>query len=229
MIKRLIKHLLLKWKWRGKLRFAWSSRIGFNSIFEGMNQIHPHANFTGNMGYGSYLGPYSDIAGKIGRFTSIAPFVRCNAGRHPYTYPYVSTAPCFFSPNPTHTQNGSSFTREQLFDEYSFADDEKKYPVVIGSDCWIGEGAFLVGGVTINDGAVVLAHAVVTKDVPPFAIVGGVPAKVIGYRYSADDIGFLIETKWWNNSSEWFKENWFLLNDFSKLKDYFLIKRDNDA
>jgi len=49
-------------------------------------------------------------------------------------------------------------------------------------DIWIGEGVFLVGGVKIGDGAVVLAHAVVTKDVPPYAVVGGVPAKVLRYR-----------------------------------------------
>lgn len=55
-------------------------------------------------------------------------------------------------------------------------------PIVIGQDCWIGSGARILAGVTIGNGAVVGANAVVTKDVPPFAIVGGVPAKVIKYR-----------------------------------------------
>lgn len=72
------------------------------------------------------------------------------------------------------------------------------HEVIIGNDCWIGQAASLIAGVTIGDGAVVLAHAVVTKDVPPYAIVGGVPAKIIGYRYDREMIGQLCEVKWWN-------------------------------
>ena len=70
--------------------------------------------------------------------------------------------------------------------------------VKIGNDVWIGRGAFVKGGVTIGDGAVVAAHAVVTKDVPPYAIVGGVPAKVIRYRFDEETIKELLELKWWN-------------------------------
>lgn len=60
----------------------------------------------------------------------------------------------------------------------------------IGSDCWIGTGVFLVGGIVIGNGAVVLAGAVVTKDVPPYAIVGGVPARILRYRYDEETINF---------------------------------------
>ena len=73
----------------------------------------------------------------------------------------------------------------------------------------------------MHDGAVVLAHAVVTKDVPPYAIVGGVPAKVIGYRYDEDTIDFLLKVKWWNKDKKWFKEHWELLCDIDKMKTYF--------
>lgn len=221
MIKHLIKYFILKFKWHGKLRFYWSTRISFNSTFEGMNQIHSQASFSGKLGFGSYVGPQSVITGEIGRFTSIAPLVRCNGGKHPYTYPYVTTAPCFFSLNSNHSQNGGTFATDQLFIEHAFVDKENRYNVSIGSDCWIGEGVFIVGGVKISDGAVVLAHAVVTKDIPPYAIVGGVPAKVIGYRYSPEDIKFLLRIKWWDNSTEWFKENWSLLSDFNKLRQYY--------
>ena len=79
----------------------------------------------------------------------------------------------------------------------------------------------LIGGVHIADGAVVLAGAVVTKDVPPYAIVGGVPAKIIRYRYDEETISFLLQTQWWNNTEEWFKENWKLLTDIDKLKAYY--------
>ena len=71
-------------------------------------------------------------------------------------------------------------------------------PVTIGNDVWIGCGAFIKGGVTIGDGAVVAAHAVVVKDVPPYAIVGGVPAKVIRYRFDEATVKELLELKWWN-------------------------------
>ena len=63
----------------------------------------------------------------------------------------------------------------------------------------------------------------VTKDVPPYAIVGGVPAKVIGYRYDDETIRFMLKCKWWNNQQEWFEKNWRLLNDVEALKEYFKL------
>lgn len=70
--------------------------------------------------------------------------------------------------------------------------------VVIGNDVWIGGNAIVSRGVTIGDGAIIAAGAVVTKDVPPYAIVGGVPAKVIKYRFDQDIIERLMQIKWWN-------------------------------
>lgn len=224
MIKHLIKYILLKWKWRGKVKFYFSSNIGRHSYFEGMNQIHPNATFSGHLGYGSYIAPHCEVEGKIGRFCSIAPYVKSNNGQHPYTYPYVATAPCFFSPNPTRTQNGWSFASEKCFDEFRFADKDRKYSIIIGNDVWIGESVFIAGGVTIGDGAVVLGNSVVTKDIPPFAIVGGQPGRVLRYRYSEEDIAFLNRIKWWNNPPEWFQKHWRLLNDIEKLKIYYETK-----
>ena len=221
MLKHALKYIILKYKWHRKVKFGFSTQISLQSSFEGMNKIYKDTTFSGHLGYGSYICPHCSLNGRIGRFTSIAPYVRCNHGKHPMTYPYVSTAPCFFSLNPSHSQNGSTFAKEQLFEEFSFADSEKKYGVIIGNDCWIGEGAFLVGGITIADGAVIMAHAVVTKDVPPYAIVGGVPAKIIGYRYSEEDIKFIQKTEWWNNTPEWFIHNWHLLTNLEQFKDYY--------
>jgi acetyltransferase-like isoleucine patch superfamily enzyme len=171
--------------------------------------------FFGGDGLGSYIGPNASLAGKIGRFTSIAPFVQSNHGRHPLTKPFATTSPAFYS---LMKQNSSTFAKKQCYDELVFADLENKYPIIIGNDCWIGQGAFIVGGITIGDGAVVLAHAVVTRDVPPYAVVGGVPAKVIKYRYDEDDIQFLLRFKWWDKDISWLKDNADLLCDIDKLK-----------
>ena len=109
-------------------------------------------------------------------------------------------------------------------EEFKFYDKKREIVNKIGSDCWIGLDVNLIGGIEIGDGAVVLSRAVVTKDIPPYAIVGGIPAKIIGYRYDKRTIDFLIHVKWWNNTPEWFKQNWYLLNDIDTFKQYY-IKR----
>ncbi|MBQ8634416.1 MAG: CatB-related O-acetyltransferase [Lachnospiraceae bacterium] len=77
-----------------------------------------------------------------------------------------------------------------------------KGQIIIQNDCWLGIGATINAGVTIHDGAVVATNALVTKDVPPYAIVGGNPAKIIGYRFSEDIIEKLLAIRWW----DWPKE-----------------------
>jgi acetyltransferase-like isoleucine patch superfamily enzyme len=76
----------------------------------------------------------------------------------------------------------------------------------VGSDVWTGYGCWILGGVTIGDGAVVATGAVVTKDVPPYAIVGGVPAKVLRYRHSEEQIAALLEIRWWDWPEEEIRE-----------------------
>lgn len=78
----------------------------------------------------------------------------------------------------------------------------RKGQIIIMNDCWIGNGAIMLGGITIGNGAVVAAGAVVTKDVPAYAIVAGNPAKVIGYRFEPDQIEALNKIRWWNWSKE---------------------------
>lgn len=75
-----------------------------------------------------------------------------------------------------------------------------KGDVVIGNDVWIGSGVTILSGVNIGDGAVVSAKSVVVKDIPPYAIVGGNPAKVIKYRFSPDQIERLLKNPWWELS-----------------------------
>ena len=71
-------------------------------------------------------------------------------------------------------------------------------PIKIGNNCWLGAGVIILPGVTIGDGAIIGARAVVTKDVPPYTIVGGVPAKPIRKRFSDEDIAALLALKWWD-------------------------------
>jgi chloramphenicol O-acetyltransferase type B len=70
--------------------------------------------------------------------------------------------------------------------------------IVIGSDVWVTFGSYVLSGVTIGDGAVVASGAVISKDVPPYAIVGGNPAKLIKYRHTEEQIAALLEIKWWD-------------------------------
>ena len=221
IIKQFIKYIYLKIKWGKTCIFSISSNISRESTFEGMCQIHPHTAFHGHLGIGSYIGSYSSLSAEIGRFSSIAPYVRSNSAIHPYKEPFVTTSPCFFSSEHYKFQCGYTFAQRQLIQEMRYYDKRKKIDVKIGSDCWIGEGVFLVGGIEIADGAMVLAHAVVTHNVPPYAIVGGVPAKIIGYRYDDETIQFLLKVQWWNKPIQWLKENWELLSDLKKFKQTF--------
>ena len=75
---------------------------------------------------------------------------------------------------------------------------DNKSDIVIGNDVWIGYEAVILAGVTVGDGAIIGARAVVTKDVPPYTIVGGVPAKPIRKRFSEDTIAALLELQWWD-------------------------------
>ena len=118
----------------------------------------------------------------VGRFCSLAGELTFIVGRN-HAYDIVSTYP-FHAP------------------DFGFIEidtiDRNKFQIVIGNDVWIGSGATVMGGVRIGNGAVIGAKAVVAKDVPPYAIVGGNPARVIKYRHPADVIAKLQTIRWWN-------------------------------
>jgi len=216
MLKRILKFLYLKLKYRKFVIFDFSNNIGRNSSFEGFSKLGQNTTFSGKLGRCSYIGPDCYIGASVGRFTSIASGCRTIIGQHPYTYPYVSTSPVFFS---LLKQCGTTFVNKQQFIESRYADETNKISVIIGNDCWINANVSIISGVTIGDGAVVLAGAVVTKDVPPYAIVGGVPAKVIKYRYSEEDIQFLLNVQWWNKDISWLKEYSCKFVDFASFKN----------
>jgi len=157
------------------------------------------------------IGDYTYIAGQstllntcVGKFCSIGPGVRCGLGRHPVDY--VSTHPIFFS---TSKQAQISFADRSYFDEF--------LPIKIGNDVWIGANAIILDGVSIADGAIVAAGSVVCKDVPAYSVVGGVPAKIIKYRFPEKQIEFLIKFKWWEKSHKWIEENWNLWHNIKQF------------
>ncbi len=84
------------------------------------------------------------------------------------------------------------------------------YNAIIGNDVWIGSNVLIIGGIKIGDGAIVAAGAVVTKDVPPYAIVGGIPARIIRFRFDKEQINKLLELKWWNKDDDWLIKNNYL-------------------
>lgn len=213
-----IKELINKIKYRNReIIVRRTARIHRGSVLEGLHYFGKGSCFRGFLGRGSYIGQNTGLEAWVGRYTSIAPEVTSNPGVHPFKAPFVTQSPMFYSAKDL---KGMTYADFDTFSGNRFADKQHGHVVIIGNDVWIGQRAFLCGGVHIGDGAVVLAGAVVTKNVEPYAIVGGVPAKVIGYRFDTETIEFLKEIKWWNFPEEWLKENWLLLNDIEKLKAY---------
>lgn len=198
---------------RKKVVFDPNTFVSTNTVFEGGNRVAEGAVVKGcQIGYGTIIGHDSDISNtRVGRYSSIC--VKIVRGRHPVDH--VSTHPAFYS---LAAQAGFTYAENQLFDEYKYADEKTKTSVIIGSDVWITRGVSIVEGVTVGDGAVILNNAVVTKDVPPYAIVGGVPAKVVRYRFDEETIAWLNELKWWNKGEEWIKAHADCFSDPMKLK-----------
>lgn len=111
----------------------------------------------------------------------------------------------FLFTSANHTQKSlSTYPFPIFFEEWDLDVEDitsawdRKGDIIIGNDVWIGYEAVIMSGVTIGDGAIIGARSVVTKDIPPYTIVGGVPARQIRRRFSEETIAALLELKWWN-------------------------------
>lgn len=134
----------------------------------------------------SYVGPNSWVVdAEIGKFCSIAP--NCKIGLAEHTTHFLSTSPIF-----TEARNGTGFS----WTARNIVSPSKR--VRVGNDVWIGERTLVLGGISIGNGAVIGAGAIVTKDVPACAIAAGVPAKIVRYRFDAETIARLEKSAWWN-------------------------------
>ena len=214
MLKQKIKRMLLCFRNRNKnVYIDRKAIVGYSSTFEGYNKLLKDVRFAGHMGRCSYLGEGTVMNAVVGRYCSIGNYVRVTHGVHP-TKDWVSTNPVFFS---TAKQCGISYVNEIKFDESNFADKDKRCDAVIGNDVWIGDRALIMAGVHIGDGAVIAAGAIVTKDVEPYAIVAGVPAKTIRYRFEPEEIKELLDFKWWDKPEKWIAEH---SEEFENVKDF---------
>lgn len=206
-MKNYLKQKIIKLRNKNKhLAFGKGANIAADARFEGYNKIGEDSVFSGSIGRYSYIGKRSSVSAEIGRYCSIAGAVNIISGTHPVKN-WVSTHPAFYSPA---CECGKSYVNSLLF-------EENTPRTVIGNDVWIGAGAVILGGIKIGDGAIIAAGAVVTKDVEPYAIAGGVPAKLIRYRFEEAEIEKLLEIRWWDKPEEWIAAH---AAEFSDIKRF---------
>lgn len=182
-------------------------------ILRGGNRLGDDTWFlNSSIGYASYVSDHSFIKNTvIGRYTCIANDVMTVAGNHPTSF--VSIHPAFYS-----LAQKPSYVKQSKFEDFKYLDSEKRVSIKIGNDVWIGARVTILEGISIGDGAVVAAGAIVTKDIPPYAIVGGIPAKVIKYRFNEEIIQKLLKLKWWEKDQEWIQNH---ADDFDDVKRLF--------
>lgn len=183
-------------------RFA-NCRFGnYNTLYDGAilrNVI---------LGDFSYVGVNSKLANTdIGKFSCIGPDVIVGLGKHP-SRDFVSIHPVFYSPL---CQAQITFVSEHYYEEFE--------QIKIGNDVWIGARAIILDGVTIGDGAIVGANSVVTRDVPAYAVVAGVPARILRYRFEPAEIDFLKQFQWWDRDIDWLRRNHKIMHDVKLLME----------
>lgn len=172
-------------------------KIGDSINLNSNIQIEPYTAFNaGNglhsMGAFSYSWSQLGLNTVVGRYSSIAASVRLFGVQHPYER-FSSSAIVYSSI--CNIAKSCSSQRENFSFQAVLAPGPK--PITIGNDVWVGSHVALKPGITIHDGAVIATGAVVTKDIPPYAVAGGVPAKIIKMRFSDDIIEDMMSLKWW--------------------------------
>lgn len=158
--------------------------ILFKSVLEGANAINRNNYITDSqLGFATYTGHNTTIKNSvIGKYCSISWSVSIGGKNHNYL----------------RTTTFPEYHMNRILDGKSTIIENRMENTYIGNDVWIGAGAIIMRGINVGDGAVIGAGAVVTKDVPPYAIVAGTPAKVIKMRFSDKIINQLLEIKWWD-------------------------------
>jgi acetyltransferase-like isoleucine patch superfamily enzyme len=146
----------------------------------------------------------------VGKFCAIAPYSLIGLAAHPTDV--VSTHPLFYRHQP---EFGYDFVERDRLQELS--------RTRIGNDVWVGAGVAVKDGITVGDGAILGAGAVVTADVPAYAIYGGVPARLIRFRFDEDTIRLLLESRWWDRDFEWLREHAEDFTDVNRFKQLVAV------
>ena len=180
-------------------RFGTRLKIGDNMSFLDNLYIEPYVGFHQGynlfeLGYMSYSNSALPINIKIGRYCSIARGVNFIVYNHPLNCLSTSIFSHDRSTDLTIRAIRDFMPTDSVFD---FVDNPQKGPVTIDHDVWVGQNCTLSSGINLGTGCVVAANSIVTKDVPPYAIIGGNPAKIIRFRFAHETIYRLLESKWW--------------------------------
>lgn len=193
-----------------------SSKISKNANINRYSKI-----FNSTIDKYSYVGSKSELVNAIvGKYCSIAE--GCNIGLANHTQQFISTSPIF-----TEKKNGTG---------HSWVDKDllklENQKVTIGNDVWIGNKATVLSGINIGNGVIIGAGSIVTRDVPDFAVVAGVPARIIKYRFPNDIITKLLEIRWWDlpdnvliNNIKIFQHDNFTIEE---LKVFAFYKKTNE-
>lgn len=200
-----VRTMLLMPKYFKSCKLHLSSNVDGRYRFEGGNYVGLRTTlYSSELGYDSYMGNDNSFTRvKIGRYCSVGNNINIISLTHPIDG--ISTHPAFYSKEST---------------AFKYVDENKKkeslctedgWHCEIGNDVWIGSHALIRGGMKIGDGAVV------TKDVPPYAVVGGVPAKIIKYRFEQEKIDYLMKLQWWNKGEKWISDHADLFMDTERF------------
>lgn len=176
---------------------AKSTHISNDAIVEYPIHCGPNSQIHGGCNVGQFT--FINISSvlypnvKIGRFCSIARNCEIGVARHPVNFLSTHSFQYHFAQFPKHPfyKNGINRTSWRAYPD-----------TIIGSDVWIGAQSIVKAGVNIGHGAIIAANSVVTKNIAPYSIVGGSPAKVIRMRFNAEQISKLLELRWWELSLE---------------------------
>lgn len=207
----ILKHFVVK----NTNGLSKSSEIDRNTILRGKNSVGKNTKIRNTtLGFQTYIGDDCDVENTIvGNFSCISHRVAVVQGEHP-TKDFLTIHPAFFD-----NKYKYSYVDAPLFDSYKYIDEEKKIACIIGNDVWVGYGALILAGVKIGDGAIIGAGSVVTKDVEPYAIVAGCPARVIRFRFDDLIIDKLLKIKWWNRDERWLSSHLDFFTSAESLLD----------